>query len=92
MTTRNLLPANGYLHFRHQTTDAYNVNSAHQLISPTDASNHIMALLLGSAAGPEKQAIHLSERNSMMAPRSSNAANLLSINPLFDGGKADPQL
>src|SRR5580704_18792277 len=88
----NLLAANRNRYLRHQAADANRIDSSHQLVPSTYAADHQLAFFLRFPSGSEKQPVHFAFRNAVMSPRRPNAANLLLINPLLDGGKADPQL
>jgi len=89
---RDLLAANRNRHFCHQTADANFVNSPYELISPTDAANHLILFTACTASLPEEQTIHLALRNPVMPTGGLAAANLLLVYPLLDRGEADPKL
>src|SRR5580692_4526211 len=89
---RDLLAADRNPDFRHQTANPNGIDSSHELIPPADAAYYLFAFLLGSASRPEKQPVQFTLRDAVMSPNRLHAANLLPVNPLFDGGETDAQL
>ena len=57
-----------------------------------EAPDFFLALLLGLAAGSEKQSVHFALRDTVMPSHSLIASNLLLVNPLLYRWKADPHL
>jgi hypothetical protein len=86
------LSANGDFHFRHEAADAHFLDATHQLIAATDAAQDVLADSFVGAPGAKQQAVHFRPRNAVVAAGSAHAANLLLVDPLLDGGKADAQL
>ena len=87
-----MLAANRNLYLRHQTADADRIDAPHQLIAPADAANNELTFFLRAASCSKEQLVHFALRDAMMSAGRLEAANLLLVNPLLDGRKADPQL
>ena len=85
----DLLFTNRKNYLCHQATDSHALNSPHQLVSTAAATHGEHSLGRCSGSGPEQQAVHFALRNSMVSPGGNDAANLLPVNPLLNGWKAD---
>jgi len=89
---RNLLATNRNLDLGHQAANADRFDSSDQLISSADVAAQQLSFFLGLGSGAEKQPVHFTHRYAVMSAGGTDAADLLLVNPLLDGGKADPQL
>ncbi len=88
----NLLFADGYLHFCHQTANAHILYTTHELIPSADATDNVLTLGSCSCSGPKQEAINLALPDSMVTSRCFHATDFLRIDPLLDCGETNPQL
>src|SRR6185312_14831289 len=70
----------------------HRLDTPHELIAPTDPSQHTSGLLSRFSPCAKQKSVDLALRNAVMPARGRHTANLFVVDPLLQRGEADSKL